>query len=330
MRRLLLLSLLASAQVSVSAGSLTCPEDKAPLFPTSAMSAEVQEARKNCAGRKIPDFVTPEGREFRKVTIRRAGDFGLDIAHHTGICVVPYHLIPANLQKEFIGFSFPEMSPEVKRRQAILRQEGATRHLEKKVLSLKATQIRDTFELARNRELHDASLAENRNRISAEIEKASAQKKQLEKELADFDSPEAVATRRKEMEEIHSKQKDSERPAPEPDAEVFDKGHRLRLERSIRSASSRLAEAKESLKDLEATAKKEEQRFARKARENAARAKEGAPVIARAEKKLEASRAVLAKLLEESAALKDDPAAFDRYCEEHKYPRGEIGSPLSR
>jgi hypothetical protein len=318
MRRLLLLSLLASAQVSVSAGS---PERKAPLFPTSAMPAEVQEARKNCAGRKIPDFVTPDGSEFRKVTIVRARDFGLDIQHQDGACLVSYELFPANIQKEFLGFSFPEMSPEVKRRQAILRQETATRHLEERVKILKGTYLGGSFSLAQEREQHDALLAENRNRISAEIERFHAQKKQAEKELADFDSPEAVAARRKEMEEIHSKQKESDRPAAEPNAEIFDKRHRLRLEGSIRIAISRLAEAKESLKNLEANAKREEQRFARQARENAAQAKKGAPIIERAEKKLEASRTVLAKLLKESAEQKDDPAAFDRYCEEHKYPR---------
>lgn len=330
MRRLLLLSLLASADVSVSAGSPVCPDEKAPLFPTSAMPAEVQEARKNCVGRLIPDFVTPEGREFRKVKIRRAGDYGLDIAHHTGICVVPYHHIPGDLQKELLGFSFPPMSPAVKRRQAILRLETATLHLEERVNYLKGTYLGGSFSLARERERHDASLAENRNRISAEIESFQAQKKQVEKELADFDSPEAVAARRKEMEKIHSKQKESGRPVAEPNAEIFDKRHRLRLEGSIRIAISRLTEATESLKTLEANAKREEQRFARQAKENAAQAKMGAPIIARAEKKLEASRTVLAKLLKESAEQKDDPAAFDRYCEEHKYPRGEIGSPLSR
>lgn len=285
------------------------------------MPAEVQEARNNCAGRKIPDFVTPDGSEFRKVTIVRARDFGLDIQHQDGACLVSYEQFPANIQKEFLGFAFPEMSPEVKRRQAILRQETATRHLEERVNHLKGTYLGGTFSLARERERHNALLTENRTRISAEIEKASAQKKQVEKELADFDSPEAVAARRKEMEEIYSKQKESARPAPEPDAEIFDKRHRLRLEGSIRTASSRLAEAKESLKTLEANAKKEEQRFARQAKENAAQAKKGGPIIARAEKKLEASRTVLTKLLEESAEQKDDPAAFDRYCEEHKYSR---------
>lgn len=330
MRRLLLLSLLASAQVSVSAGSPICPEEKAPLFPTSAMSAEVQESRKNCVGRLIPDFVTPEGREFRKVKIRRAGDFGLDIAHHTGLCLVPYHLIPADLQKELLGFSFPAMLPAVKRRQAILRQETTTEYLEERVNYLKGTYLNGSFSLARERELHDASLSESQDRISAEIERFNAQKKQVEKELADFDSPEAVAARRKEMEEIHSKQNESGRPAQEPDAEIFDKRGKLRLENSVGMLNSRLKEAGETLKTLEANAKKEEQRFALKARENAARAKEGAPIIARAEKKLADSRAVLAKLLKESADQNDDPAAFDRYCEEHKYPRGEIGSPLRR
>ena len=95
-------------------------------------------------------------------------------------------------------------------------------------------------------------------------------------------------------------------------------------------AGSSREEAGETLKTFESNAKKVEQRFARQAKENAARAKEGAPIIARAEKKLEASRTVLAKLLKESAEQKDDPAAFDRYCEEHKYPRGVTGPPLSR
>ena len=321
MRRLLLLSLLASAQVSVFAGIPICPEEKAPLFPTSAMPAEVQEARKNCVGRLIPDFISPEGREFRKVKIRRAGDFGLDIAYHTGLCLVPYHLIPADLQKELLGFSFPAMSPEVKRRQAILRQETTTLYLEERVKHLKGTYLGGSFSLARERELHDASLAESRTRISAEIERLNALKKQVEKELADFDSPEAVAARRKEMEAIHAKQKESDRPAPEPNAEIFDKRHRLPLERSVRIAMLRLAEAKNSIKDLETNAKQAEQRFARQAKENAAQAKTGAPIIGRAEKKLAESRAVLAKQIKESADQNDDPAAFDRYCEEHKYPR---------
>lgn len=321
MRRLLLLSLLASAQISVSAGSPICPEEKAPLFPTSAMPAEVQEARKNCAGRKIPDFVTLEGREFRKVTIRRAGDFGLDIAYHSGISVVSYELLPEPLQKEFLGFSFPAMSPEVKRRQAILRQETTTFHLEERVKFLKGTYLRGSLFLARDREVHNAMLAAERTRITAEIEKREAKRLQLKKELADFDSPEAVAARRKEMEEIHSKQKESGRPAPQPDAENFDKRRKLRLEELNRTAISWVDEPKESLKNLEANAKKAEQRFARQAKENAAQAKKGGPIIARAEKKLEASRTVLANLLKESAEQKDDPAAFDRYCEEHKYPR---------
>jgi hypothetical protein len=292
-----------------------------PLFPDAAMPAEVREARKNCQGRQIPDFTTRDGREFREVTVGGANDRGLLIRHHLGAGLVPYELLSGELQKEFVGRAFPLMSPEVERRQAIHRDESLIRKLEEHLAGLKTQQERIAGALAEKLKSDADSLARDRARTIEDIRRFEEKRRQLEKELAGFNTPEAVALRRKEMEATRSDAEATGRPPVEPDPAKFDRDRKKSLENSVRLATASIDHARKSLAAVEGEALKRKEALLRQVGELTGPEGQISGMVARIEEKLAESRKQLAKRTKESAAQNDDPLAYDRYCEEHGYPR---------
>ena len=111
------------------------------------------------------------------------------------------------------------------------------------------------------------------------------------------------------------------RTLAEDTPEKFDARQKVAMQNSIRRTAEQIASMKKSLASSRSETSRADQARAKVSKQIAEGERQFTKDIELAEKRIADARKKLADQIEESTRKGDDPTAFDRYCEDHGFPR---------